>query len=356
VTPSTDIETHARKALGGVGIVGVGSYLPERVVTNEQVEVLSGYSREEHKGRELDQWVRRYHGGLTRHRAAPGQATSDLATEAARRAIADAGLAPDDIDVIVMATVTSDHRMPSSAAAVQANLGVRVKFFQVDSACTGFLDSIQVAIGLMRTFDYGRALVVCADATAAWVDPRDWLSMSVFGDGAAAVVLGPVGADRGFRSLCLGAEGDLRHFVCVPAGGSRQPITDAGLGADQQYIRVQWQNVHRWAVDRMTTAVNRALTEAGITVDDVSWMVPHQASAPIIRATAAALELPLERVVLTYPLYGNTAGSSLPIALDHARREGLLRDGQWLVLPAVGAGMAWGAAIYRWFEYRDQSR
>jgi 3-oxoacyl-[acyl-carrier-protein] synthase III len=331
-----------------VGIVGIGAYVPERELTNEEVERVTGYRREAKRGASLDDWVRRHHGGVSRRRAAEGEATSDLATKAARRAICDAGLEAGDLDLIVMATVTSDHRLPPSAALVQANLRSQARYLQLDSACTGFLDSLQVAMGMMRSFGYATVLVVCADTTAFCIDPHDWLTMTVFGDGAAAVVLREVGDGEGFQSITGGSEGCLGHYVSIPAGGSRRPLTGEEMRSGSQYLKVQYGDVHRWAVDRMVTATVEALASAGLTIGDVDWLVPHQASARLVMEAAARLAIPNEKVILTYPVYGNTVGSSLPLALEWGYREGRFRAGQWLLMSAVGAGMAWASAIYRW--------
>lgn len=338
-----------------VGVVGVGGYLPERVLTNAEIETLTAYDRDEHSGRSLEEWVRRQHGGLRRRLASCEQATSDLATEAASRAIADAGLQPGDVDAIVLATVTSDQALPPAAAVVQANLCSSAKFFQLDSACTGFIDGLQVAMGLMNAFGYSRVLLICADTTAGWIHPQDWLSRTVFGDGAAAVVLGEVPDGFGFGSFATGSEGHLGHYVSIAGGGSRRPFTPERLASGEQYVRVSWRRVFGWAVDRMATAACRALADAGLTVEDVRWLIPHQASVPIITEAASRMGLPRERVVLTYPEFGNTIGSSLPLALAHAHEEGWLRHGDWLLLAAVGAGMAWGAAVLRWAD-RTSSR
>lgn len=326
-----------------VGIVGLGGYLPETRVSNDDVEALSGYSREARGGHSLDEWVRGHHGGSTRYRAAPGQATSDLATEAAREAIADAGIDVGEVDLIVLATVTSDQRLPPSAAALQANLGSRAKYLQLDSACTGFLDCVQVAIGQMRGFGYRTALVVGADTTAFCIDPADWLTATVFGDGAGAAVLREVPEGWGFRSLVTGSDGHLGHYVCIPGGGSRLPRAD-------QYLHARYKDVHVWAVRRLVRATQSAMEEAGIELKDVAWLVPHQASTAILRDSARRIGLPEEQVIVTYPLYGNTVASSLPLALRWARCEGRLEHGQWLVMAAVGAGMAWAAAAYRWLD------
>lgn len=330
-----------------IGIMSSGSYLPDQQITNRDIEDATRYAAEGKKV-SLDEWARRNHGGKTRRRAAVGQATSDLATEAARAALCDAGMSAEDIDLLVLATVTSDHRLPQSAAVVQANLGITGKFLQLDSACTGFMDALQVASALLASGHHRRALVVTADVTDFWLDSDDWLGRSVFGDGAAAAVVGEVADGYGFLSFVDASEGDLGHLVAVLVGGSRSPTIEAGADERQRYLQVDWNAIGRWGVDRMVKSATLALEEADLTLDEVDWLIPHQASARMVQASACALGLPEQKLVLTYPEFGNTVGSSLPIALDHAAKQGLLLDGQVLLLCAVGAGMAWSASAYRW--------
>jgi 3-oxoacyl-[acyl-carrier-protein] synthase-3 len=331
-----------------IGIVGIGGYLPDRVVTNDEIEVRTGYDRDLKNGLSLDAWARDRHGAVRRHHAAPGEGASDLATKAAREALATAGIEVDEIDLIVMATFTSDYRVPPAAALVQTNLGSRARFVQVDAACTGFLDASQVAMGMMHAFGYHTALVVTADRTSFLTDPSDWLSMTVFGDGAGAVILRDVEAGYGFRTMSAGSDGDLGDFVFLPAGGSKQPVTAAALATGAQYWRFKYGEIHRWAVDRMVGAAREVVAKARIRLEDIRWVVPHQASCRIIREAANRLAVAEEKVVLTYPDYGNTSGSSIVLALRHAWREGRLRRGDWVLMCAVGAGMAWSAATYRW--------
>lgn len=332
----------------GIGIFGIGGYLPERIVTNDEIQACTGYDPGLKNGLSLDAWARARHGGVRRHHAARGEGASDLAMGAAREAIASAGIEVDDIDLIVMATFTGDYRVPPAAALLQANLGSRAKFIQVDSACTGFLDASQVAIGMMGAFGHRTALVVAADRLSFLCDPHDWLSMSVFGDGAGAVVLGDVGDDYGFASVSAGSDGHLGDLVFLPAGGSKQPLSVAELENGSHYWRLKYGEIHHYAVERMVRAASETLAKARIRLDEIDWLVPHQASCRIIREVAHRLGFPEERVVLTYPEYGNTSGSSIILALRHAWRAGRFRRGDRLLMCAVGAGMAWSAATYRW--------
>lgn len=329
-----------------VGILGTGAYLPEEVVTNDDIEASTDYAAAG-KAIGLDEWARRNHGGVTRRRAATDQATSDLATMAAVNALADAGMDVSEVDLLVLATVTSDHRLPQSAAVVQANLGMAGKFLQLDSACTGFMDGLQVANALTSSGHARNALVVAADVTDFCLERNDWLGRSVFGDGAAAVVLGDVGDGYGFLSFVGQSEGELGHLVAVPVGGSRTPVA---VDDDDRtpYLEIDWKAIGRWGVDRMSTAVRLSLDAADLTLDDVQLVVPHQASARMIEMAGRAMGLSGEKLIVTYPEYGNTVGSSLPIALDHAARGGRLSDGDIVVMCAVGAGMAWSASVYRW--------
>jgi 3-oxoacyl-[acyl-carrier-protein] synthase III len=332
----------------GTVIVGTGSYLPERVVSNDDIETWSGYDRAA-KGVSLDVWARQRHGGRSRRWVAKGQATSDLATEAARRALADARVDAEDVDLILLSTFTGDHRLPTTAGQVQANLKSKAKFLQLDTACTGFIDAALVGTGLLNTAAYHTCLVIAADILSMLHDPRDFLPQTVFGDGAGAVVLRTTPDDGyGFRSFSTGSDGDRGDYVFVPGGGSRAPLQVESLQRGEQYWRFRFSDIHPWALDRMVRSTHDALQRAGITLDQVAWIVPHQASERILREFAERMGVPESRMVITYPDHGNLSGASIPVALDVARRRGLFHDGDWLVFAAVGAGMAWGTAAYRW--------
>jgi 3-oxoacyl-[acyl-carrier-protein] synthase-3 len=329
-------------------IAGLGSYLPSKILTNNEIEVNSRtYDRQAKQGESLDHWVRRRHGGITRHLAAAGEATSDLATQAARDALADARASIDSIDLLVLATCSSDFRLPPSAAVVQKNLGFEGKFLQIDSACTGFIDAVHTATALMATGSYGRSLVVCADVTSLWIDPDDWLTQSVFGDGAAAVVLEAMPEPAGFSHLMTGSEGSMGHLVKVDTGGSRSPWPTV-QGDRGRYLNANYGRIHMWGITHMVSAVRMVLDAAEIKIDDIDWLIPHQASSRIIADAGDKLGMDPDRVIVTFPKFGNTVGSSIPLALCDAYRHGKFRPGDLLMLAAVGAGMAWGSVLYEW--------
>jgi 3-oxoacyl-[acyl-carrier-protein] synthase-3 len=332
-------------------IVGVGTYLPERIVTNDDLEAMGlDYDRAQKGGLSLDEWVRSRHGAISRHWARPGECTSDMATVAARRALADAGLDPRDVDLIVMATLTNDYRLPQAALMVQANLGSKAKAIQIDSACTGFVDSLLVACSLLDARGYETALVVGADTLTRLCDPGKFLPLSVFGDGAGAVLLQRQKVDNGYgvRSFVTGSDGHLGQYVHVPGGAGKIPFSQEVLDQGLHYWHLMFHEIHTWAVDRATFCTVEAVKRAGLTLEDIAWVIPHQASVNILRAVAQRLGLSMEKFVITYPHTGNLSSASIPIALE----QGKFRDGDWLVMPAVGAGMAWGAVTYQWYDYK----
>jgi 3-oxoacyl-[acyl-carrier-protein] synthase-3 len=341
-------------------ILGTGSYLPERVVTNEDLEAMGvDFDRVQAGDVALDPWVRSRHGAVSRHWAAPGECTSDLAAAAARRALDCAGFDHRDVDLIVLSTLTNDYRLPQAAYLAQVKLGSRAKVLQLDAACTGFVDGLLVACGLLDTGRYETALVVGADTVTRLCDPEKFMPLTVFGDGAGAVVLQRQRDDDGYgvRSFATGSEGDRGDYVCVPGGGTKVPFSQDVLDQRLHYWRFKFPEIRAWGVERFALAMLEAVKRAGIALDDIDWVVPHQASVNMICGLAQRLGLDMTKVVVTYPHTGNLSAASIPVALDEARREGKFQDGEWLVMPAVGAGMAWGAVTYRWHENgRDGSR
>jgi len=336
-------------------ITGIGSYLPERVVTNDEIEAMGvDFDRARAGSKSLDEWCRAHHGGVSRHWVAPGEATSDMATHAARRAMEDAAVQVEDIDLILMSTITNDYRLPQAAGIVQANLGSRAKFIQVDSACTGFVDALMVANGLMETQGYETVLIVGADTLTYFNDPKKFRPLTVFGDGAGAVVLQKNHGDDfyGVKSFSTGSDGDLGDYVWVPGGASKKPFSQEVLENGLHYWRFKFPDIYTWAIERMCRCTQMAVEKSGLTLDEIRWVVPHQASTNIILDVARRLELPEEKFIITYPHTGNLSAASIPIALYEANDQRKFTDGDWLVMPSVGAGMAWGAVTYRWFDYR----
>ena len=334
-------------------IVGTGSYLPDQVVTNVDIEATALDFDRERAGCTLDDWCRRQMGAVQRRRVAPGQGTSDMATTAAERALEDARIRASDLDLIVLSTITSDHRVPPTAALVQRDLGTEARFLQLDSACTGFVDALMVADALLDRLGGDAALVIGSDAMSHYLDPLKFRAQAIFGDGAGAVVLRR-GAENGYgvKAYSTGSSGADGFMVAVPAGGTKKPITTDVIARREQYIELALKVIPTYGVAKMVQATREVLARADACVTDIDWVVPHQASCNIVSETASQLGLPLERFILNFSFVGNTSAASVPIALDEANRMGCLRDGQRLVMPAVGAGMAWGAAYVVWQDYR----
>ena len=336
----------------GKVVIGTGSYAPEYVVTNDEIERTALDWDRHRSGQSLDAWCRDRIGAIERRRASPGQATSDLALRAATAAMEDAGIVASDLDVIVLATVTSDHRMPPTASVLQKALGAKARYLQVDSACTGFVDALMVADGLMNTMNYRTALVVGADKMSMLLDERRFRERTIFGDGAGAVVLtadGPVG--RGLLGYSTGSSGQDGGMVEVRGGGSRILPSHESIERGDQFIELS-KAIPPYGVAKMVQAVHDVLTRAEVSLADIDWIVPHQASWNIVRDTAVQLDVPLSKFILNFDRFGNTSAGSIPLTLDEGNRRHLFKDGQRILMPAVGAGMAWGCAFLVWHDYR----
>jgi 3-oxoacyl-[acyl-carrier-protein] synthase-3 len=335
-------------------IVGTGSYLPECVVTNDDIERVAEDFDRSRAGCTLDQWCRNQIGAVQRRHVAPGEGTSDMAMRAAERSLCDARMKATDIDLIVVATITSDYRLPGTASLVQRDLGVTARFFQLDSACTGFVDAMMVADALLDRLGAETALVIGTDAMSHYLDPQRFRAQAIFGDGAGAVVLrGGLDGGYGVKAYSTGSSGADGYMVTVPAGGTKRPITEEVIARREQYIELALKVIPSFGVAKMTEATEEVLARAGARPGDIDWVVPHQASCNIVRDTARALDVPISKFILNFDVVGNTSAASVPIALDEANRLGCFRDGARLVMPAVGAGMAWGAAFVVWQDYRQ---
>jgi 3-oxoacyl-[acyl-carrier-protein] synthase-3 len=334
-------------------IVGTGSYLPERVITNDDIEAVVVDFDRHRAGCTLDEWCRKHMGAVQRRRVAAGEGTSDMGTLAAERALCDARMSATDIDLIVLATITSDHRVPPSAALVQRDLGTPARFLQLDSACTGFVDALMVADALLDRLSAETALVIGTDAMSHYMDPQKFRAQAIFGDGAGAVVLRNGMKDGyGVKAYSTGSSGADGFMVAVPAGGTKRPITEEVIARREQYMELALKVIPPFGVAKMAQATKEVLARAGVSAADIDWVVPHQASCNIVIDTAKSLEIPVDRFILNFARVGNTSAASVPIALDEANRRGCFRDGQRLVMSAVGAGMSWCAAYLVWNDYR----
>ena len=315
---------------------GVGHYLPDRIVPNTELELMVETS---------DEWIRTRSGIERRHFAADGQNTSDLATRAAKAALANAGMTADDIDAIVLATSTADLTFPSAASMVQANIGMTRGFaFDVQAVCAGFVYALSTANALIVAGQVRRVLVIGAETFSRLMDWNDRASCVLFGDGAGALILEAVEAtgttaDRGILSADLHSDGRLRDLLYVDGGAST---------GTTGHLRMQGKEVFRHAIEKLSESAHSALEKVGLTHDDVDWIVPHQANIRIIEGTAKRMGISMDRVVVTVQDHGNTSAASIPLALSVGVQRGQIKRGDLLVTEAIGGGLAWGAVVLRW--------
>jgi 3-oxoacyl-[acyl-carrier-protein] synthase-3 len=319
-------------------ILGTGSELPTKVVTNGDLERMVDTS---------DEWITVRTGIRERRVLEEGKGNADMAFHAARRALADAGVQAKDLDAIIMATCTADYTFPSSACVLEDLLGARNAFsFDVNAACSGFLNALSVADSFVRTGKIRNALVVGSDVLSRLLNWHDRTTCILFGDGAGAVVLGASeNGSGGILSTKLRTDGSYVKTLYVPAGGSRKPATPETVRNNEHTITMNGKEVFKVAVRSMEDISRQALDEAGVGIDRVSLVIPHQANRRIIVALAERLGIPMDRVVVNLDKYGNTSAASVPVALDEARRQGRIRKGDIVLLNAFGAGFAWGAAV-----------
>lgn len=322
-------------------IVGTGSYVPEKVLTNADMEKLVDTN---------DQWIVERTGIRERHIAAPEQATSDVALEAARKALEMAQVDPKDLDLIVMGTVTPDFPWPSTAAILQGRLGNKRAFaFDVSAACAGSIYALSIADRYVATGVAKRALVLGADVLTRIVDWKDRNTCVLFGDGAGAIVLAPTeDAKRGIQSIQLHADGSAWHMLHQPAPGSRNPLTPDTYAQGKHHLFMNGREVYKFAVRALEEACRETLAASKLTTSDVTWVCAHQANKRILDATLERLEIPASKCWMNLEKYGNTSSASLPMTLDEANRAGWLKPGDTILTTAIGAGMAWGAGLIRW--------
>ena len=313
-------------------VLGVGSALPRRRVTNQELAETVDTS---------DEWIVERTGIRSRYVAGEGETTASLATDAARRALEQAQLEPTDIDLIVLATATPDQTFPSSATKVQAALGIKdCVAFDVHAVCTGFLYALSVADSMLRSGNARKALVIGAETFSRILDWEDRATCVLFGDGAGALVLGAEESESGILATKLHADGRHNDLLFVDGG----PSTTGTVGK----LRMKGREVFRHAVVNLAEVLNEVLADAGLTAADVDWVVPHQANARILDATAKKLGLPAEKVVVTVDQHANTSAASVPLAFDAAVRDGRIKRGDLVVLEAMGGGFTWGAAALRY--------
>jgi 3-oxoacyl-[acyl-carrier-protein] synthase-3 len=322
-----------------VGIIGVGEYLPKKILTNADLEKMVDTS---------DEWITTRTGIKERRIALSREAASHLAVNAAKEALKDARLKSQDLELIIIATITPDMQFPSTACLVQANLGAKnAVCFDISAACAGFVYAIIVAQQFIARSTYKNALVVGTEVLSSITDWKDRNTCVLFGDGAGATVLSEV-KSGGILSAYLGSDGSMANLLMMPGGGSRNPATHKTIDKRLHYIKMEGNEVFKSAVKIMADAAQIALRQAGLECKDINLVIPHQANVRIIMAVAKRLGLPQDRIFLNIEKYGNMSSASTAIALCEAVRAGRIKKGDIILLDAFGAGLVWGACLLKW--------
>jgi len=322
----------------GVQVLGTGGYTPDVRVHNEDLSAL-GCDPE---------WIVQRSGISERRHAPTEQASGDLAYEAAIRCIDSAGVDPADIDLLIVGTITPDRQIPSTACELQDRLGLRCPSMDIAAACAGFMYSSVTAMQFIHSGASRHALVVASDVLTRVVDPKDKRTYPLFGDGAGAALLGRGDENQGFLAYTLGSDGAGADQLCIPGGGSREPLTAESIAAGDQYLYMDGRSIFKWAVRTIHTSCYDVLDHAGLTVDDIDWVMLHQANSRILDAAVEDMGLDRHKVLLNLDRYGNTSAASIPLVLDEAARDGLLTQGDRILMCGFGAGLTWGTGILQW--------
>ncbi len=320
-------------------ILGTGRAAPEKILTNADLEKIVDTS---------DAWIVERTGIRERHIAEPGTGLTPLASEAARKALEDAGIEAEQIDLIILGTVTGDYTFPATACLVQEQIGAKhAAAFDISAACSGFLYSLQCADALMRSVGYRHVLVIGGEVLTSILDWSDRNTCTLFGDGAGAAVLG-VGQDgSGLIASHIQSNGEHAHLLYNPGCGSMYPPTPENVDQKVNTIRMEGKEVFRYAVSSMLDGLSKVLARAGLTSEDIDLLIPHQANLRIIQAVGKRLDLPEEKIFINVGHYGNTSAASIPMALDEARRSGRANKGDLVAMVTFGAGFTWAAALVR---------
>ena len=323
-----------------VSIIGTGSYVPERVLTNAELEKMVDTS---------DEWIRTRTGIRERRIAAENESTSDMAVKASRAAIEQAGISVEEIDLIIVATVTPDMLFPSTACWVQKHLDARrAACFDISAACSGFVFALEIAQQFITNSTFNTVLVIGADKLSNLVDWKDRNTCVLFGDGAGAAVLRNRSGSHGVISTYMGSDGAFTDILSIPGGGSRMPMSDEVRRQRLDAIKMSGKEVYKQAVNAMLTAAKTALDHAGLKSDDLACIIPHQANMRIIEAIADRMNVPLERFLVNLDRYGNTSAAAVAIALDEANRTGRMQIGDYVMLVVFGGGLTWASSVIQW--------
>ncbi|HEY0789820.1 MAG TPA: beta-ketoacyl-ACP synthase III [Chthoniobacterales bacterium] len=323
-----------------VSVIGTGSYAPERVLTNQELERLVDTS---------DEWIRARTGIRERRIAGVHESTSDMAAEAALAAMQQAQVTASEIDLLIVATVTPDTAFPATACWVQKKLGaVNAACFDVSAACAGFLYALEIAQQFISTHVYNTVLIIGADKLSAITDWTDRNTCVLFGDGAGAAVLRNRPDSHGVISTYMGSDGTFADILIMPGGGSRCPITADNVNDRLNTIKMTGKEVYKQAVNSMFTAANRALEDAGLRYEDIACVIPHQANIRIIEAIAARMRLPMDKFYVNLDRFGNTSAAAVAMALDEAHRTQRIKIGDYLLLVVFGGGLTWASSVIQW--------
>jgi 3-oxoacyl-[acyl-carrier-protein] synthase III len=318
-------------------IRGTGSYLPEKILTNQDLEKMVETS---------DEWIVTRTGMKERRIARGDEFTSDMGRDAALKALEDAKLPAEELDLILFATITPDYTFPSTACLIQKQIGAhKAAAMDIQAACTGYLYALAIAKAFIESGSYKNVLIVASEKLSSIVDYKDRNTCVLFGDGASAAVISSEGKGLVVRDVTLGADGDQAQLLVLPGGGSRNPSTQKTVEERLHFLRMEGKEVFKHAVRRMESASKESIEKAGLEESDISWFVPHQANMRIIESLAKRFNVPSERVFVTIHKYGNTSASSLGIALDELLHEKKLDTGENILLTAFGSGLTWGAAV-----------
>lgn len=323
-----------------IGIIGKGFYVPEKILTNFDLEK---------KLNTTDEWIKTRTGIEERRIADEKEAASDLAAKAGAKALKDADINPKEIDLLIIATHFPDHYFPSTACITQHKLGLEnAVCFDLSAACSGSIYSLFVAESIMKNSNYNTAMIIGTEIFSRTVDWKDRNTCVLFGDGAGAIIIKKGQKGKNIISFDFGSDGSGADLLKIPAGGSRLPATSKTIKQRQHFIKMEGRKVYKFATKRMVESVIKALNKVDLTRKDIDLLIPHQANLRILKAVAKKLHLPLKKIMINLEKYGNTSAASIPIALDEAITQGKIKKGDIVVLTAFGAGLTWGAIVICW--------
>lgn len=338
--PETASAPNSRRisTLSGVRVLSTGGFVPEHVVRNEDLADL-GYDAE---------WIIQRTGIRQRRHAAPETATSDMAYEAAKQCIERVDVNSDEIDLLLVATMTPDAPIPSTACILQERLGIDAPAMDINAACAGFMYAFVTGMQFVHAGTSQLALVVGADTNSRIVNPDDKKTYPLFGDGAGAVLIGSRADGEGVTTYTLGADGTGKDLLQLRAGGSRQPMTADIVGTTEQFLQMDGRSVFKWAVRMLAETIQDVVRSAKLSIDDLDYVVLHQANMRILDAAAEMLGIPQSKLVINVDRFGNTSAASIPLGLNEAANDGRLKEGHLVLLCGFGAGLAWGTAVIQW--------